>query len=80
MEKKVCGILSEEELKKLLKMEIHFSTSCYHCPLNDLAAKKRMSCVRIMQCISGKTPTRCSEAIRILRNFLKKIKNKQNKI
>ena len=80
MEKKVCGILSEQELKNLLKMEIHFTARCYSCPLNDLATKKKMSCVRIMQCISGKTPTRCSEAIRILRNFLNKIKNKQNKI
>ena len=80
MKKKVCGILSEEELKKLLKMEIRFTAICYSCPLNDIAIKHKMSCVRIMQCISGKTPTRCSEAIRILRNFLNKTKNKQNKI
>lgn len=78
MGKKICGIISEEELKKLLKMEIYFTGRCYSCPLNDLAAKNRMSCVRVMQCISGKAPSRCSEAIRILNNFLNKFK--QNKI
>ena len=78
MKKKICGILSEEDLKKLLKMEIHFTGRCYSCPLNDLAAKNRMSCVRVMQCISGKSPSKCSEAIRLLCNFLKKFK--QNKI
>ena len=78
MEKKICGILSKQELKKLLKMEIHFSGRCYSCPLNDLAAKNRMSCVRVLQCICGKSPSRCSEAIRILNNFLGKFK--QNKI
>lgn len=78
MGKKICGILSEEELKKLLKMEMHFSGRCYSCPLNDLAAKNRMSCVRVLQCICGKSPSRCSEAIRILNNFLGKFK--QNKI
>ena len=78
MEKKIRGILSKQELKKLLKMEIHFSGRCYSCPLNDLAAKNRMSCVRVLQCICGKSPSRCSEAIRILNNFLGKFK--QNKI
>ena len=78
MKKKICDILSEEDLKKLLKMEIHFTGRCYSCPLNDLAAKNRTSCTRVMQCISGKSPTRCSEAIRLLSNFLKKFK--QNKI
>ena len=78
MKKKIPDIISEEELKKLLKMEIHFTGMCYSCPLNDLAAKNRTSCVRVMQCICGKAPTRCSEAIRILCNFLKKFK--QNKI
>ena len=78
MKKKICGILSEEDLKKLLKMEICFTGMCYSCPLNDLAAKNRMSCVRVMQCICGKSPSRCSEAIKLLRNFLGKFK--QNKI
>ena len=78
MGKKICGILSEEELKKLLKMEIYFTGRCYSCPLNDLAAKNRMSCVRVMQYICGKSPNKCSEAIRILNNFLNKFK--QNKI
>ena len=78
MEKKICGILSEEELKKLLKMEIHFNGRCYSCPLNDLAAKNRMSCARVLQCIFGKSPSKCSEAIKLLCNFLGKFK--QNKI
>ena len=78
MGKKICGILSEEELKKLLKMEIHFNGRCYSCPINDLAAKNRMSCVRVMQCIFGKSPSKCSEAIKLLCNFLGKFK--QNKI
>ena len=78
MGKKICGILSKEELKKLLKMEIHFNGRCYSCPINDLAAKNRMSCVRVMQCICGKSPNKCSEAIKLLRDFLNKFK--QNKI
>ena len=78
MGKKICGILSEEELKKLLKMEIHFNGRCYSCPINDLAAKNRTSCVRVMQCICEKSPNKCSEAIKLLRDFLNKFK--QNKI
>ena len=78
MGKKICGILSEEELKNLLKMEIHFTGRCYSCPINDLAAKNRMSCARVLQCIFGKSPSKCSEAIKLLRNFLNKFK--QNKI
>ena len=78
MGKKICGILSEEELKKLLKMEIHFNGRCYSCPINDLAAKNRTSCVRVMQCICGKSPSKCSEAIKLLCDFLGKFK--QNKI
>ena len=78
MKRKIPDILSEEELKNLLKMEIHFSGRCYNCPLNDLAAKNRMSCVRVMQCICGKSPNKCSEAIKLLRDFLGKFK--QNKI
>lgn len=78
MKEKICGILSEQELKNLLKMEIRFTGMCYSCPLCDLAAKNRMDCVRVIQCICGKTPNRCSEAIRLLRDFLGKFK--QNKI
>lgn len=74
MEKKIYGILSEQELKKLLKMEIHFTGRCYSCPINDLAAKNRMSCVRVMQCIFGKSPNKCSEVIKLLRDFLNKFK------
>ena len=78
MKSNICGILSEQELKKLLKMEIYFTGRCYSCPLNDLAEKNRTSCVRVMQCICGKSPKKCSEAIKLLRDFLGKFK--QNKI
>ena len=78
MKRKIPDILSEEELKKLLKTEIYFTAGCYSCPLNDLAEKNRMSCARVMQCICGKTPSTCNEAIILLRNFLNKFK--QNKI
>ena len=78
MKKKIPDILSEQELKKLLKMEIRYNGRCYSCPLNDLAAKNRTSCVRVMQCICGKSPKKCSEALRLLRDFLGKFK--QNKI
>ena len=78
MKRKIPDILSEEELKKLLKTEIYFTAGCYSCPLNDLAEKNRMSCARVMQCICGKTPSTCNEAIIVLRNFLNKFK--QNKI
>ena len=80
MKKKICGILSEQELKNLLKMEIRLTARCYSCPLGDLAVKNRTDCVRVMQCICGKTPSRCSEAIILLCNFLNKFKSKQNKI
>ena len=78
MKSNICGILSKQELKKLLKMEIHFNGRCYSCPINDLAAKNRMSCARVLQCIFGKSPNKCSEAIKLLRDFLNKFK--QNKI
>ena len=80
MKRKIPDILSEEELKNLLKMEIYFSGRCYGCPLNDLAEKNRMSCARVMQCICGKTPSTCNEAIIVLRDFLNEFKSKQNKI
>lgn len=76
MKKKICGILSEEELKKLLKMEIHFTGMCYSCPLSTL----KTSCARTIRCLCGKEPKTCSEAIIVLRNFFNKFKNKQNKI
>ena len=78
MGKKICGIISEEEFKSLLKMEIQFTGKCYSCPLNDLAEKNRTSCARVIQCICGKLPNKCSEAIKLLRDFLGKFK--QNKI
>ena len=78
MKRKIPDILSEEEFKKLLKMDIRFTGRCYSCPLNDLAEKNRMSCARVMQCICGKAPGICGEAIIVLRNFLNKFK--QNKI
>lgn len=80
MKSNICGILSKEELKKLLKMEIHFSGRCYSCLLNDLATKNRTSCARTIRCLSGKEPRNCSEAIILLRDFLNKFKSKQNKI
>ena len=80
MKRKIPDIISEEELKNLLKMEIQFTARCYSCPLNDLAEKNRMSCARVMQCICGKTPSTCNEAIIVLRDFLNKFKSKQNKI
>ena len=78
MKRKIPDIISEEEFKSLLKMEIQFTGKCYSCPINDLAAKNRMSCARVLQCIFGKSPNKCSEAIKLLRNFLNKFK--QNKI
>lgn len=76
MKRKVPDIISEEELKNLLKMEIQFTGKCYSCPLSTL----KTSCARTIRCLCGKTPTNCSEAIIILRNFLNKFKSKQNKI
>lgn len=78
MKNKIPDVISEEELKRLLKMKIYFTGRCYSCPLNDLAEKNRTSCVRVMQCICGKSPKKCSEAIKLLRDFLGKFK--QNKI
>ena len=78
MEKKTYNIISEQELKKLLKMKMRFTASCCDCPINDLTVRNGMSCIRIIQLISGKTPTSCGNSIIILRDFLKKFK--QNKI
>ena len=80
MKRKIPDIISEEEFKSLLKMDIRFTDRCYSCPLIDLAEKNRMSCARVVQCICGKTPGICSEAIIVLRDFLNKFKSKQNKI
>ena len=74
MKRKVPDIISEEELKNLLKMEIQFTGKCYSCPLSTL----KTSCARTIRCLCGKTPTNCSEAIILLRSFLNKFK--QNKI
>ena len=74
MKIKVPDIISEEELKNLLKMEIQFTGKCYSCPLSTL----KTSCARTIRCLCGKTPTNCSEAIILLRGFLNKFK--QNKI
>lgn len=76
MKRKIPDIISEEEFKKLLKMEIQFNGKCYSCPLGIL----KTSCARIIRCLCGKTPSTCSEAIILLRNFLNKFKSKQNKI
>ena len=81
MEKKICGIISEQELKKLLKMKMCFTYYCQNCPINSLEVRKRMSCTRIIQYICGKTPSTCVEAISFLCVFLKKIRrNTLNKI
>ena len=74
MKRKVPDIISEEELKNLLKMEIQFTGKCYSCPLSTL----KTSCARTIRCLCGKTPTNCSEAIILLRGFLNKFR--QNKI
>ena len=74
MKIKVPDIISEEELKNLLKMEIQFTGKCYSGPLSTL----KTSCARTIRCLCGKTPTNCSEAIILLRGFLNKFK--QNKI
>ena len=76
MKKKIPDVISEEELKRLLKMKIYFTGRCYSCPLSTL----RTSCARTIRCLSGKEPRNCSEAIILLRDFLNKFKSKQNKI
>ena len=76
MKRKIPDIISEKELKNLLKMEIQFTGKCYSCPLSTL----KTSCARIIRCLCGKEPSTCSEAIILLRNFLNKFKSKQNKI
>lgn len=76
MKRKIPDIISEEELKNLLKMEIQFTGKCYSCPLSTL----KTSCARTIRCLCGKEPSTCSEAIILLRGFLNKFKSKQNKI
>lgn len=74
MKRKIPDIISEEELKNLLKMEIQFTGKCYSCPLSTL----KTSCERAIRCLCGKEPVNCVEAIKLLCNFLNKFK--QNKI
>ena len=76
MKKKIPDIISEEELKRLLKMKIYFTGRCYSCPLSTL----KTSCSRTIRILCGKSPDTCSEAIILLRGFLNKFKSKQNKI
>ena len=45
MKRKVPDIISEEELKNLLKMEIQFTGKCYSCPLSTL----KTSCARTIR-------------------------------
>ena len=71
-------IISKEEFNLMLKAKIKLVKSCYDCPIFNLEAKKNFRCARVMQCICGKTPSTCNEAIIVLRNFLNKFK--QNKI
>ena len=76
MKNKIYGILSEQELKNLLKIKIHFTGRCYSCPLGTL----KTSCARTVRCLCGKEPRTCEETINLLRDFLNKFKSKQNKI
>ena len=76
MKNKIYGILSEQELKNLLKIKIYFTGRCYSCPLSTL----KTSCARTVRCLCGKEPRTCEEAINLLRDFLNKFKSKQNKI
>ena len=76
MKRKIPNIISEEEFKSLLKMEIQFTGKCYSCPLSTL----KTSCARTIRCLCGKEPSICSETIIVLRDFLNKFKSKQNKI
>ena len=81
--KKICGVIPEQELKKILKNKnkTRFTGRCSDCPLFVLEEKlPALSCTQIIQHLCGKTPTRCSEAISLLYNFLNKFRNKQNKI
>ena len=76
MKRKIPDIISEEEFKSLLKMDIRFTGRCYSCPLSTL----KTSCARTVRCLCGKEPRTCEEAIILLRDFLNKFKSKQNKI
>ena len=76
MKNKIYSILSEQELKNLLKIKIYFTGRCYSCPLSTL----KTSCARTIRCLCEKEPRTCEEAIILLRDFLNKIKSKQNKI
>ena len=76
MKSNICGILSEQELKNLLKIKIYFTGRCYSCPLSTL----KTSCARTIRYLCGKEPRTCEEAINLLRDFLNKFKSKQNKI
>ena len=80
--KKICGVISEKELKELLKNKIRYTGRCSDCPLFILEERivPVLSCTQIIQHSCGKTPTRCSEAVSLLYNFLNKFGNKQNKI
>ena len=71
--------LSKEEFNLLLKTKRRkLVKSCYDCPIFNLEAKKNFRCKQIIYQLCGKEPVNCSEAIKLLCNFLNKFK--QNKI
>ena len=71
--------ISKKEFNLLLKSkERKLVKSCYDCPIFNLEAKKNFRCKQIIYQICGKEPVNCTEANKILYNFLKKFK--QNKI
>ena len=71
--------MPKKEINKIIKLgrEYH-PDGCSECYCKTLRETTGASCKYIVKCLCGKTPVNCSEAIRFLRDFLKKFK--QNKI
>ena len=79
--KKICGIISKEELKwlsKNVKRKPNYS-KCTNCPFGILKMKKKISCVEFFEKAFGiKHNFNCYEINGIMYNFFNKFK--QNKI
>ena len=78
--KKICGVISKEELKELLKKKIRYTGRCSDCPFSKLDARFELTCSEMSMKLFDICPNSCEEINNLLCNFLNKFRNNQNKI
>ena len=78
--KKICGVISEKELKELLKKKIRYTGRCSDCPFSKLDARFELTCREMSMKLFDVYHNSCEEINNLMRDFLSKFRNKQNKI